>query len=120
MVLLGKNLGQGLFGLLLRGCHAVPADLILHERDALALDGLGNDDRRLALLGLRGIDGIRDGLVVMTVDGHDVPAEGTELVLDGIDGHDVVVVAVNLKVVVIHEGDNVVAPVVAGAHRRRP
>ena len=110
--LLGHELCYGLFGLLGRRCYAVPAHLVFHERDALALDGLRNDERGLARTRLCGVHRIRNGVKVVSIDGHDVPTKGAELVLDGVDGHDITVVAVNLQVIVIDEGDDVVEPVV--------
>jgi hypothetical protein len=51
-------------------------------RDALADDGLGDDDLRLAVLGgLRCGDGTGDGGEVVAIDGHGVPALRGEVLL---------------------------------------
>ena len=51
---------------------------VLHVGDALALDGLADHRQRLAALVRE--DGLVDGLGVVTVHLHRLPAEGEELV----------------------------------------
>ena len=56
---------------------AVVAVLVLDVLDALAFDGAGHDDHRLALDGHRLREGVIDGLDIVTVDDDGVAAEGS-------------------------------------------
>ena len=58
----------------------MPGHGIFHERYAFALDGLGDDDRRLPFCGLRLVQCSADGVVIVAVDFQDVPAEGPDYI----------------------------------------
>ena len=75
---------------------AVPADLILHERNALALDGVCKDGLGLAghgRLGECGLDGVK---IVAVGQLDEVKAERAELGGQIAKAHDLVVRAVDL------------------------
>ena len=77
----------------------MPADLILHERNALALDGVCKDGLGLAghgRLGKRGLDGVE---IVAVGQLDEVKAERAELGGEIAEAHDLIVRAVDLKVV---------------------
>ena len=77
----GELLHSGLILFLVRR-GTVPADLIFHIGNALALYGLGNDDARLALNGLCTCKSRFDGIEIVSVDGLYVKAESLELLVD--------------------------------------
>ena len=74
-----KQLFHRLREALVVDCLAVPAALALHERDALALDGMRQDDGRLTLDGLCLLEGVMERVYIVTVNFDRVPAERAEL-----------------------------------------
>src|SRR5437879_225021 len=62
------ELCEGCFVLFRIGAAVVPEERVLHERDALSLDGVGHDDARFAGLEGRRAQGVDDGGHVVTVD----------------------------------------------------
>ena len=98
----------------------MPAGLVLHVADALALGGFHHNGggRSLGLPRLmeRGLDLVK----VVTVDLHHVPAKGFQLVRNGVGAHDLVHRAVDLESVVVNDGAQVVQLIVVGQHEGLP
>ena len=98
----------------------MPGVLALHERDALALDGVGDDDARAGALGL----GKRNGGIkrrdVVAVALDDVPAERLPFLRQRVGRHDVVDGAVELDVVAVDDGNEIVELKLRRAHGRLP
>ena len=98
----------------------MPASLVLHVADALALGGLHHDGEgyTLGLLGL-GKGGLH--LVkVVTVDLSHFKTECLQLLRNGIGAHHVGDVAVDLQAVVVDDDAQVVQLVVVGQHKGLP
>src|SRR5579883_3157668 len=114
-----EDLRHGLVGLLFLGGLAVPVDDVLHEGDALALDGLGVDGAR-AVRRLGPAQGLLDLREIMAVDGLGMPAEGLQLVGHGLDAHDLAHGAVDLAVVVVDDHRQVVELELGRGHERLP
>src|SRR5690606_40424498 len=98
----------------------MPVHHALHEGDALALDGVRDDEGGPALGGVRLFHGAEAGSAVVPVDGDDVPVEGLELFAKRLDVHHVLYESVDLGLVVVQDGDQVVEPVLGRAHQRFP
>ena len=98
----------------------MPACLIFHERDALALDGLRKDHGRLALDGRRFREGSLDAVEIMAVDRNDVAAERFELLVLRFGRHDVRRLAVDLEAVDVDDGAEVVEFILRGRHHCFP
>ena len=94
----------------------MPAGIVLHERDAFALDGLRDDADRSVLHLARFLIGSSDLVKIMTVDIDHVPLESLELLVDGIRAVDVRDRAVNLQIVVVHDCDQIIETVVSCEH----
>ena len=98
----------------------MPADLILHERNALALDGVCKDGLGLAghgRLGERGLDGVK---IVAVGQLDEVKAERAELGGQIAKAHDLVVRAVDLEPIVVDDDGQVVELIVRGSHVSLP
>ena len=98
----------------------MPAGVVFHVGNALALDSLGKDDGGLTLGGLCLGKGGFDGVEVVTVDGDDVCTESAELVIQGLGGHNVAGFAVDLQTVHVHDGAQVVQMILVGGHKGFP
>src|SRR5438876_833317 len=104
---------------------AVPLGVVLHERDPLALDGVGHDERRRPPGGLRLIERFVDVVHVVPVDLEDGPAECLPLRHDRLEVHDLRHEVVELDLVVVEDHAEVVERTVGLAelrprHRRLP
>ena len=82
----------------------VPEDVVLHEGDAFALDGVGDDDEGTSVAAGQGLAEL---VVVVAVDVADVPAEGAPFggevaELEGVLGE-----VEALHLVAVHDGDEV-------------
>src|SRR5438552_3163560 len=104
---------------------AVPLGVVLHERDPLALDGVGHDERRRPPGGLRLIERFVDVVHVVPVDLEDGPAERLPLRHDRLEVHDLRHEVVELDFVVVEDHAEVVERTVGLAelrprHRRLP
>ena len=95
---------------------AVPARDVLHEVDTLALDGVGQDQGRLAFDVTGLLERGQDLLHVVPVDVDDVPAEGAVLVLQGLDVHHVLDPPIDLKAVPVDDRTDIVQLEVARRH----
>ena len=102
------------------GRLAVPAGLILHEADALALDGVGKNDGWLADGGFGLLENVDQLAHVVTAGAQDVPAEAGVLFGERLNLHHILDQAVDLQAVAVDDGDDVVETEVAGLHRRLP
>ena len=99
---------------------AVPARNVLHEADALALHGIGNDHHRLSATHL-GLFECPDHLLhVVPVDRDHFPAKAAILLLQRLDVHHVLHPAVDLQAVTVDNAHQVVEFVVPGFHGRFP
>ena len=94
----------------------MPAGNVLHEADALALDGVGQNDRRLAHGRARLLQRFHHLLHVMTIAAQHFPPEGTVFLVERLDVHDVLNAAVNLQPVLVHDADQVIELVAYGLH----
>ena len=98
----------------------MPGGLVLHNRRAVALHRVEDDDRGLTL----GLGGQRqrgvDGLDVVARNGQHVPTEGGPALLLRILLHDVLGAAADLQAVAVHERAQVIELVVAAAHGALP
>jgi len=93
----------------------VPAGVVLHEGHALALDCVSIDAFGLAVLGgVALIQRRHDLLHAVAVDLDGLPAEGSEFLAQVAVGHDLVTGAVQLEVVEVYKGDEVIQTVFAG------
>ncbi|GAF26010.1 streptogramin lyase [Moorella thermoacetica Y72] len=110
------QLGQGLFHFFRFRGFAVPAGLVFHEGHAFAFDGFRDDDRGFALDLPGPLQGVQDLAEVMAVDGHDFPAEGAELVGHRLRGHDLLHSPVDLQVVVVDDGRQVIQAIMGRGH----
>src|SRR5438876_724196 len=104
---------------------AVPLGVVLHERDPLALDGVGHDERRRPPGGLCLIERFVDVVHVVPVDLEDGPAERLPLRHDRLEVHDLRHEVVELDLVVVEDHAEVVERTVGLAelrprHRRLP
>src|SRR6266571_62770 len=104
---------------------AVPLGVVLHERDPLALDGVGHDERRRPAGRLRLIERFVDVVHVVPVDLEDGPAERLPLRHDRLEVHDLRHEVVELDLVVVEDHAEVVERTVGLAelrprHRRLP
>src|SRR5262249_11385959 len=95
------------------GRLAVPLGVVLHERDALALDGVGDDERRAARPGLRLIERLADLIDVVAVDLDHRPAECLPLLDERLEIEDLPHEVVELNAVFI-EDHGEVAEAMAG------
>src|SRR5947208_16627729 len=94
---------------------AVPLGVVLHERDALALDGVGHDERRRPPGRLRLIERLVDLVRVVAVDLENGPPERLPLRHDGFEVHDLRHEVVGLDLVLLVDHAVVVEPVVVPA-----
>ena len=95
---------------------AVPTGDVLHEVDALALDGVGQNHGRLALNVTCLLERGQDLLHVVPVDVNDVPVERAVLVRQGLDVHHVLDPPVDLKAIPVDDRTEVVQLEVASLH----
>src|SRR5450759_4970901 len=98
--------------------QVVPADLALHERDALSECRMC--DESVGQLCLQPLDCRSDRLLAVAVHAVDIPAKGSPAVLKWFKRYHVLCVAQSLLAVHIHDGDQVVQPMVRRKHRRFP
>ena len=99
----------------------MPADLVLHEGDTLALHRLGDDAGRAPLGRPRLGEGSAELVEVIAVgDLDDMEPERAELVGDGHRGVDLLDGPVDLQAVVVDDDAEVVEVMVAGEHGRLP
>ena len=97
----------------------MPAYLVLHERNALALDGLHDDG--VGLVGLfRLVQRVLDLIEVVAVDDDGVKAEGLELGIERLYAADFLGGAVDLQTVAVHDDGQVIKAVVTREHRGFP
>ena len=116
----GGELGERARVLLVVHRQVVPADLALHERDAVAEHRLREQDVRPALDRREAVDdGAQRGRVV-AVDVVGVPAEGAPALLERREVEHVARVAERLLAVDVDDRDEVAEPVVGGEHHRLP
>ena len=99
---------------------AVPARLILHEADALALDRIGEDNHRLAHHRPGPLEGVNDLVHVVAVDAQNLPAEAGVLLVQRLHLHHVLDPAIDLQAIAIDDADDVVQVEVSGLHRGLP
>ena len=98
----------------------IAARQAFHERDALALDGVGDQHLRPIGDGRKMREGVADRREVVAVGAAHLPAEGAELVLDRpeiADGGDR---RVRLQLVVIDDRDDLRQPLVGARLQRFP
>jgi hypothetical protein len=95
-------------------------EVVLHEIDPFAGDGVGDDHDRLILDRLREVAGVDDLREVVAVDLDHMPAEGLPLLAQVFERHDLLRRPADLNVVPIGDGDEVRQPVLGGKHRRLP
>src|SRR4051812_28657818 len=97
---------------------------MFHERDALALDGAGENERRssvtLLVMLSRALVGARDLREIMSVDLDDVPAERFPFVDDRLDRHDVLHRPVDLAFVGVENNHEVRELELRSRHRGFP
>ena len=60
----------------------MPAGLIFHEGNAFALDCISDDHGRYASGRFGCLDGLLDGLEIMTVDDQHLPTKGGKFLID--------------------------------------
>src|SRR5450756_1379733 len=120
LTLLCIQLAYGLGQLVLRRRLAMPADNVLHERDALALDGMRNDGGGLSLDCFRLVQRVHTLLHVVAVDADNVPVERAQFGGNVVDAHDVGTFAVDLQAVVVDDGTQVVQLEVCTRHQCLP
>src|SRR3989449_10728577 len=84
-----EDLSDGRNGFRWLGSLAVPLGVVLHERDALALDGMGDDERRAVGVGLALMWRLSELIAVVTVDLDHRPAERLPLLAHRLQGEDV-------------------------------
>src|ERR687891_587901 len=87
---------------------AMPLGIVLHERHALALDGVGDDERGPAERGLGLVEGLVDLGQVVAVDLDDGPAEALPLGDERLEVEDLRDEIVELDLVVVHDHGEVV------------
>ena len=105
--------------LAIRG-DAVPAGLILHERNALALHGVGDDHGGIAVMRGGGFERAEDFVEIVAVDFDHVPAERGVFRGERLDVHDVFDPAVDLQAIAVHDGAEIVELVVRCGHHGFP
>ena len=98
----------------------MPSGNVFHEADAFALDGVGDDDGRLAGASLCLFKRFDDLLHVVAVDGDDIPSEAAILFFERLDVHHVFHPAVDLQAVAVDDADQVVELEMARFHRSFP
>ena len=100
----------------------MPAGLVLHEGDALALDRLADDRGRTARaqLALGPLERVNERLDVVAVHATDVPAEGLEFGVDVTQRAHVGDMAIYLQVIKVEQRHEVIEPVVGGKHHGLP
>src|SRR3990172_4209057 len=106
-----------LFGV---GPLAVPRGAVLHERHALALDGVSDDNARAGRRRSRALQRLDDLVLVVAVDLLHLPAEGAPLIGERLLAHDVDDEAVVLDAVAVDDRREVGEAVVRRRHRRLP
>src|SRR6266403_132383 len=104
---------------------AVPLRVVLHERHALALDGVRHHQRRRALRGLGLVERLVDLCHVVAVDLDHRPAERLPLGDDGLEIEHLADEVVELDLVVVDDHGEVVdgmvgTPELRRGHRRLP
>ena len=93
----------------------MPSGLVLHERDTLAFDGVGqNHCGPQHCPGL--LKRVYDLLHVMAVDAQNVPAEASVFRSKRLDGHDVFDQSIDLQAIAVYDPDQILELVVAGLH----
>ena len=97
----------------------MPAHLILHKGNALALDRVPQDALGYAGRVRRGQSRL-NGVQVMAVDLVQIKAESLYLGGQVAQGHDLVVAAVDLQAVVVDDDRQIVQLVVSGGHKCLP
>ena len=98
----------------------MPAGVVFHVGNALALNCLHNDGSGLALALSCCLESISDLAEVVTVDVDDIEVECLELLVDGIDVADVCYSSVDLKVVVVYDNAEVIEVVRSREHGSFP
>ena len=108
-------------GHLVGGRHlVVPGDVVLHERDRVALVGAGDHRGRPSRGGRYRLEGVQECRVVVAVDLDDVEAEGGQLVGERLEVVGVGDPGALLQAVAVDHDAQVLQPVVAGCHQRLP
>ena len=102
------------------GCLTMPASIVLHEGDILALDRFHDNSGGLALHFLGALQSGFDLLEVVTIDVTHMEAESCQLIPNRIRTHDFIDSAVNLKTVIINDDHQVVQLVVGCQHAGLP
>src|SRR5260370_42291750 len=98
----------------------MPGQLPLHEADALALDGVRDDGAGLAWLERQGAERLRELRVVVAVHFADRPPEGAPLRGQGIERQHLRHAAEALDLVVVHNGDELLQPLMWREEDRLP
>src|SRR5450759_576706 len=120
LTLLCIQLAYGLGQLVLRRRLAMPADNVLHERDALAFDRMCNDGGGLSLDCFGLVQRVYALLHIVAVDADDVPVERAQFGGNIVDAHDLGTLAVDLQAVVVNDGTQVVQLEVRTCHQCLP
>src|SRR5262245_9033618 len=113
-----ENLADGADRLGGFGRLAMPLRVVLHEGDALALDGVGDDCRGHSPRGLGLIEGLADLIHPVAVDLEDRPAIGLPLAGERLEVEDPRHEAVELDLVVVDDDGEIVEGVVRAAELR--
>src|ERR1017187_720067 len=113
---------QGLHQFVIAGSLAVPSGNVLHEADALALHGIGNNHSGLAgdRIVLRLLQSVQDLGEVVAVNFDHFPAKATIALVQRLDVHHVLDPAVNLQTVAVNDGHQIVEFEVRCLHDRFP
>ena len=98
----------------------VPGGLILHNRGTAALDGVGDDQRRLSLADLRRVVGRHKGPGIAAVHIDHIPAEAFKPRPDVVLVHDLLRGTGDLEPVPVYGGAEIVQPELTGRHGRLP
>src|SRR3989338_677008 len=114
------QLGHGALHLFLGERAPVIVSLVLRERNPFSLRGVGLDEERPLAAGFGFLEHVQYLVVIVSIDFGHVPAEGLELVQHGHDIHDVFDGSINLELVPVQDGHEVVQLVVRGRHGGLP
>ena len=98
----------------------MPAWLILHKADALALDSISEDDYGLAYRRPGLLEHIHHLIHVVSIDAQNIPSKAGVLRAKRFHLHHVFYPAVDLKSVAVDDGNDVVQTEMAGFHGRFP
>src|SRR5581483_1442406 len=98
---------QSLFCLFFIRRYAVPMEITLHKRHALARNSPGDNNRRAVKHGLGPADRFDNGRKIMAVYFLDMPAETFEFMRQRFERHHVFGIAVDLDIIAVDDGDQI-------------